>query len=587
MNRIGSRSLVKFFVFSTLLLMLTEQISRSAPLPQDIDHFLPSIPAALKNSYTSGAKALKKAVDDKQKKSWRKIPATSPFFDIASYELARALVEGNKFLQAKIILQKLLADFPFSPRANDSKTLLEEVEWNLLLLDAKTSLHKPVITQKKVFNTLLNQLEKTPWKQWVDHEELVSLSLQLAEKINSPQLQSWKAEVLVALPADSILRQQLVKKIGDADVKKLLNFARFKPIPNPSGVKSINPDAQAFESAMDLVLQEKWLEARNAFTKILEQFPTTEFLDKLKFWIANCNFELGEKDKAKEKFQELIQESPLSYYAYASAQKIDFDLKIFLKESSAEKSSPSLEGTLLPRQEKALWRIRALLQENLFLYASQELEALFNYRPQGVSLGQTVPLNMLAMAKLYFIGTYYLGAFGHSYVAFYQDHGLIQKDNLTYFFPTPYSEIAKKYAEISGLEINLLYSVMKQESGFIPTAISKSDAMGLMQLLPSTAKDIEKDLNKKELLEQEKNIRLGSLYLKKLLEKFSGNIPLALAGYNAGPQRAQQWQKKLLESPLMKKEFRTDVFVDTIPYQETHKYVGNILRNIFWYKILY
>ena len=574
-----------------ILLLLAEQAAPCAPLPKDLDTFLPAIPKALQSSYTKSAQLIKKAFDKKSKKknalsAWKKIPASSPFYDIANYEIALISIEEKKYPAAKLVLEKILTNFPFSPFTDESKKLLEAIEWPIITEQSKAALHASPALKNKALEHAMNQLEKNSWKSWQEHEDLVALSLQLAREEKSPLLRSWQAEVLSALPKESSLRQQVAAGLGETELKNLLNLARFKPLTSPSGIKPVNPDAQLFEEAMNLVLQEKWKEAREAFQKILEQFPTTDLLDKTKFWIANCTNELGEKDKAKEKFQEIIQESPLSYYAYASAQKIDFDVKSLLKENAVPSTAVPLEGSLLPRQERSLWRIRALLEAGAFIYASQELEALFNYRPHGTSLGQATPQNMLLMAKLYFYGTYYLGSFSHSYVALHQDHSLLQKENLQYFFPAPYAELLQKYATQSGVDVNLIRSVIKQESGFIPSALSKSDAMGLMQLLPSTAKDLDNALEKKELLEEEKNISLGSAYLKKLLEKFSGNIPLTLAAYNAGPQRAQQWQKKLLESPAMKKEFRTDIFVDTIPYQETHKYVGNILRNIYWYKLL-
>ena len=82
------------------------------------------------------------------------------------------------------------------------------------------------------------------------------------------------------------------------------------------------------------------------------------------------------------------------------------------------------------------------------------------------------------------------------------------------------------------------------------------------------------------------NTKAGALYLYKLLDKYQGNIALALAAYNAGPNRVQQWLKDLDETPLMKDGFDPDAFIDAIPFSETRKYVGNILRNYAWYKIL-
>ncbi len=95
----------------------------------------------------------------------------------------------------------------------------------------------------------------------------------------------------------------------------------------------------------------------------------------------------------------------------------------------------------------------------------------------------------------------------------------------------PYESIIHLYAKKYGVDAALIKAMICAESQFNPHAVSKRGALGLMQLMPETAKD----LSVRNAMDPEENIRAGIKYLKMLIEKFKGNIPLALAAYNAGP----------------------------------------------------
>lgn len=148
-------------------------------------------------------------------------------------------------------------------------------------------------------------------------------------------------------------------------------------------------------------------------------------------------------------------------------------------------------------------------------------------------------------------------------------------DNLEMRFPTMFRDTVVKHSNEYGVDADWVYSVIRQESAFLPTARSPVGAQGLMQIMPPTARQLARDMriavpSPKELLKPEVNIRMGTFYLKQLMDQFNGNIILATASYNAGPHRAKAWQPKY--NPM-----EGDIWVDTIPFKETREYVKNIL----------
>ena len=148
-------------------------------------------------------------------------------------------------------------------------------------------------------------------------------------------------------------------------------------------------------------------------------------------------------------------------------------------------------------------------------------------------------------------------------------------NNLEIRFPVAYQPEVNKYAEKVGLDTTWVYSLIRQESAFMPSAQSSVGAMGMMQIMPRTAKEISNSIgistpSTREMLTAESNIRLGTVYMSQLLNEFKGNQILATAAYNAGPHRARAWQPKYL--PVS-----GDIWVETIPFNETRDYVKNIL----------
>ena len=142
-------------------------------------------------------------------------------------------------------------------------------------------------------------------------------------------------------------------------------------------------------------------------------------------------------------------------------------------------------------------------------------------------------------------------------------------------FPMPYKQQVMQHAEARELDPSIIYGVMRRESLFDPLARSSVGALGLMQLMPSTARLVAKSIGmkrprKSDILRVENNIRLGTHYLRTVMNRFDNNVALAAAAYNAGPGNVKRWLPK---NTIMS----ADLWVETVPFKETRNYVQAVL----------
>jgi soluble lytic murein transglycosylase len=152
-------------------------------------------------------------------------------------------------------------------------------------------------------------------------------------------------------------------------------------------------------------------------------------------------------------------------------------------------------------------------------------------------------------------------------------------------FPKPYWSDLKRYSAGNGLDPYLVASLIRQESEFNPAAVSRANAIGLMQLLPKTGKLVAREeklkrYNPSQLYTPAVNLELGTRYFRGMVDRYSGSLEYALAAYNAGSERVSDW--------VGQGQYRDpQEFVESIPFTETREYVQAILRNANVYKRLY
>lgn len=152
-------------------------------------------------------------------------------------------------------------------------------------------------------------------------------------------------------------------------------------------------------------------------------------------------------------------------------------------------------------------------------------------------------------------------------------------------YPMPYRESLERYARSHDLDPFLVAGLIRQESEFNPRAISRSKALGLMQVMPATGRELAKKTGVSRftnamLFDPEVSLKFGTYHFRKWLDAEQGRIEVTLAAYNAGKTRADRWIKR--------HEFREPAeFIETIPFLETRDYVQSVLRNADFYRRLY
>jgi soluble lytic murein transglycosylase len=154
-------------------------------------------------------------------------------------------------------------------------------------------------------------------------------------------------------------------------------------------------------------------------------------------------------------------------------------------------------------------------------------------------------------------------------------------NDLVLRFPLDHVDSVRRHAGSNGLDAGQVFALIRQESAFNSDARSSAGAMGLMQLMPATGK-LTAQRNRipysgaGTLLDGDKNIELGTSYLRHVMERFDGNPVLATASYNAGPHRVERWLPEADSEPAA-------VWIAGIPFRETRDYVQRVLA----YAVIY
>ncbi len=313
---------------------------------------------------------------------------------------------------------------------------------------------------------------------------------------------------------------------------------------------------------------------------------------KTKFWIAYSYMKDGNTSLSKHLFKLMINSNPLSFYSIIAQDYLpQFDKK-YVKSLYFHKNTinlPELELSDFTKEKQRNIRESNIWHELKFISKVDKLIYEFIRLDPEKDIENHNKLDTLTVEdQRVAIFNYFLHRFkekedflsSFKLVSRTIDLNLIRpsKIDITTLFPVLHLDKIKDVnADIDPL---LVLSIIRQESAFNPNARSSVGAMGLMQLMPATAKQMTKFRKLDELLKPHKNIDAGVRYFKKLLNKFDGNIIYALSSYNAGPTKVTRWAEDLMDvdDPIFQ--------IEQIPYKETRLYVKLIYRNFFFYNLM-
>jgi soluble lytic murein transglycosylase len=326
-----------------------------------------------------------------------------------------------------------------------------------------------------------------------------------------------------------------------------------------------------------------YAEAARMFDEQIKLYPTaTETVSAL-YWRGRLYESLDQKPAlAAANYRTIVRAYQHFFYAQMARQRLaalgNASPAVVPQLDQFQAPTVPALGESFPVDSPHLAKARLLANAGLNEHIAQEIQA----DPNSSSWSS------LAEAQIY-------ASYGEPYRAMralkralpYAASASIKSIPLSYWrilFPESWWDIIQTESAKNGLDPYLVASLIRQESEFDPAVVSYANAYGLMQLLPSTGKSMAREegmahFDTYQLLDPATNIRLGTRYLRQMMDKFGGVQEYALAAYNAGDNRVVDWQAA---GPY----HGMDEFVESIPFTQTREYVEGILRNEETYRAI-
>jgi len=314
--------------------------------------------------------------------------------------------------------------------------------------------------------------------------------------------------------------------------------------------------------------------------------PRANYRPSWLYWAARSHDQLGNRPAAAALYRVVAADYLNSYYGRLASEVLATRGEAPVRPIVVTGPADAATAALVPTATV----IRALASVELYDQALQEVEYAIGAWGDSSALQATVawlrhhralqPQSADRFADLRGAIT----IMRRTYPQFLAAGGeQLPSDVLRIIFPLDYWPLVKKYSDAHRLDPHLMTALVSQESTFTADVRSSANAVGLMQLIPGTARRLAARLGIRYsstiLTQPETNLRLGMRYFKDLMDRFGG-AHFALAGYNAGERRVARW---IGERP----GFEQDEFIDDIPFPETQNYVKRILGTAGDYRRLY
>lgn len=309
--------------------------------------------------------------------------------------------------------------------------------------------------------------------------------------------------------------------------------------------------------------------ARRFFASLRTERPYGPLAPRAIYWGARALEELGDRPGAALEMTALERRFPVDYYAYRAARWRDG------REVPAQIAAlPS------PPPDRRVLHVEALVEADMRRRARKALRSL---RGLSDTLGPHELERLESSARTAGDQRSAETFRRVRYERFPAEPAAME--HLAAQFPAATVALIARHARRQRIDTDLPVAVVLQESGFRPNAVSPVGALGLMQLMPATARGLVKEETRHhvpttaEILDPETNVRLGIKYLGRMIRAFDRRPEYALAAYNAGPGTVTRWREAHGDLPV-------DIFVEEIPYEETQSYVRRVLCGLQVYRFV-
>ena len=328
-------------------------------------------------------------------------------------------------------------------------------------------------------------------------------------------------------------------------------------------------------------------EARSGFEQQIALYPGSAEVPAALYWRGRLAEEENDFGTARAYYQKISERFRNFYYGELARQRLT---KIKVEDDPPhlallDRVPPIKAGTKVdaddpPTDNLRFQKAQLLANGALMDFAVRELQVAGNEAQGSWMPSETARLYQ--EANRYDVAIETLKRAVPDYFA--MDLTSLPRDYWQALFPKPFWPDLKRYSSQNALDPYLVASLIRQESEFNPAALSRKNAVGLMQLLPKVGKGVAKQeklrhYSAQQLFTPAINLQLGTRYFRTMVDKF-GAFEYALAAYNAGSDRVEDW--------LGQGKYRDpQEFVESIPFTETREYVQAILRNANVYRQLY
>ena len=447
--------------------------------------------------------------------------------------------------------------------------------------------------------TILSNLKNGQWSEGIDRlvdlypdHKLSRLASRLWENKVPDAAQRVYQKILDRYPAETLACHKalyFMGRIEEDDHRYSEAIDYYKQLLSKYNWGYFTPSAQ-FKIPWLYRLAGRLEEAKAGFNEYLKYadpkkfrnpdngFPEPDdFRPAALYWLADTERQLENYESRVAILKRLVEEFPMDFYAMVARIEMSVPPLDFLESQAIQKSSPRKLG-LGDINRKRINRAEKLISIGFLEMGMKELSQITQEKYDEEF--------SYYLAQLFQRAGGYQRAISLSWgISRKNHHDSISPSLARILFPKPYVEKAKRESSRYNLSPYLVMGLMRQESAFNKRVISSANAIGLMQLLPTTATRVARSMrtelpDRNDLKKPDVNIQLGVKYLSGLLGDFDDNIVFALASYNAGPGKVRQWM-------ALRSELKPLEFMESIPYRETRNYVKKVLRNYVIYKTLY